>query len=338
MKKGTIAAILILAAAPCGIPAEGGGKAGTPSLRPAHTFSIVARDPETGQMGVAVQSHWFSVGSDVAWAEAGVGAVATQSFIEPAYGPRGLALMRQGKSAQEALGSLLEVDRHQDVRQVAMVDARGRTDAHTGERCIPAAGHEVGEQYSVQANLMTDSSVWTAMARAYEASDGDLAERLLAALEAAQAQGGDIRGRQSAAILIVSGEATNEPWKDRLMDLRVEDHRAPVAELRRLVGLWRAFELMNAGDEAVTEDRAEDALRYYSEAERLMPESDEFVFWHAVALVSMDRVEDSLPVFARAFRMNPSWLLLVERLPVAGLLPEDPELLQRILGAAPNAR
>jgi uncharacterized Ntn-hydrolase superfamily protein len=289
-------------------------------------------------MGVAVQSHWFSVGSIVAWAEAGVGAVATQSFVEPAYGPRGLALMREGVSAPEALRRLVAGDPHPEARQVAMIDARGRVDAYTGPKCIAAAGHLVGRGYSVQANLMTDASVPEAMARAFEGSQGDLAERLLAALEAAQRRGGDIRGSQSAAILVVSGESSGRPWKDRLLELRVEDHRAPVAELRRLVTLWRAYELMNAGDEAVTESRPEDALRLYGEAERMYPEMDEFVFWHAVALVGMERVEEALPVFARAFRLNPAWMVLVDRLPASDLLPDDPGLLERIRTAAPRAR
>jgi uncharacterized Ntn-hydrolase superfamily protein len=306
--------------------------------RPVHTYSIVARDPATGQLGVAVQSHWFSVGSIVAWAEAGVGAVATQSFVNPAYGPEGLDLMRGGKGAPEALKELLTRDSHKEARQVAMIDSSGRVAAHTGSGCIPAAGHEVGRDYSVQANLMTDASVWSAMAEAFERSSGDLAERMLAALEAAQDRGGDIRGRQSASILVVSGKPMGQVWKDRLLDLRVEDHVSPVKELRRLVALWRAYEKMNEGDDAVTENRADEALRYYAEAERMFPENDEFVFWHAVALVSLGRIDDSLPVFARAFRLNPAWLLLVDRLPAAGLLPEDPSLLARLKGAAPKER
>ncbi|HXI03394.1 MAG TPA: DUF1028 domain-containing protein, partial [Candidatus Saccharimonadales bacterium] len=270
------------------------------------------------------------------WAEAGVGAVATQSFIQPAYGPRGLALMKEGKSAPEALAQLLAEDPHADVRQVAMIDSQGRVAAHTGEHCIPAAGNKTGEGYSAQANLMADSSVWGAMAEAYETSHGDLAERLLAALEAAQRQGGDIRGRQSAAILIVRGKPTGQVWKDRIMDLRVEDSDHPVAELRRLVALWRAYQVENAGDDAVTEGRNDDALANYSKAEEMIPDNDEFVFWHAVALVSMHRVDESIPIFAHAFRMNPSWLVLVDRLPAAGLLPDDKDLIRRIKEAAPR--
>jgi uncharacterized Ntn-hydrolase superfamily protein len=336
MRFPILVAPLVLA--PLLVAPPAAGSAEETVRRPAHTYSIVARDPATGQLGVAVQSHWFSVGSLVAWAEAGVGAVATQSFVEPSYGPNGLALMRAGKSAPEALDQLLGQDPHPEVRQVAMIDAAGRVKAHTGEKCIAAAGDRAGIDYAVQANLMTDASVWGAMAEAFERSEGDLAERLLAALEAAQMQGGDIRGRQSAAILVVRGRPTGDVWKDRLIDLRVEDHPSPVAELRRLVHVWRAYDLMNAGDEAVTESRHEDALRFYAEAEKLVPENDEVVFWHAVALVSLQRVEEALPVFARAFRLNPAWLLLVDRLPAAGQLPEDPALLRRIRSAAPRAR
>ncbi|MBI3449769.1 MAG: DUF1028 domain-containing protein [Acidobacteria bacterium] len=306
--------------------------------RPVHTFSIVARDEATGEMGVAVQSHWFSVGAVVPWAEPGVGAVATQSFVEASYGPLGLALMKEGKSAPEALAALLAKDEHQDVRQVAMVDASGKVAAHTGSHCIAAAGHKTGAGFSAQANLMADASVWPAMAEAFERSKGDLAERMLAALEAAQKAGGDIRGRQSAALLVVGPKRSASPWKDRLFDLRVDDHPDPIVELRRLVGLARAYRVENAGDDAVTENRAEDALKLYSQAEELVPGSDEFVFWHAVALVSMKRVDESIPVFARCFRMNAAWLALVPRLPGSVLLPDDPALLARILAAGPRAR
>ena len=198
------------------------------SRRPVATYSIVARDAETGEMGVAVQSHWFSVGAIVPWAEAGVGAVATQSFVEPSYGPLGLELMRMGRSASEALRALVSTDADEAVRQVAMVDANGIVAAHTGARAIDAAGHHVGVGYSTQANMMENATVWDAMSRAYESSTGDLAERLLAALEAAQAVGGDIRGKQSAALIVVSGEPTGTPWIDRRFDLRIEDHPTPV--------------------------------------------------------------------------------------------------------------
>lgn len=300
-------------------------------LRPVHTYSIVARDAATGELGVAVQSHWFSVGTSVAWAEAGVGAVATQSFIDPSYGPLGLALMRAGRSAPDALKGLLLADEGRDVRQVGMIDASGRVAAHTGARCIPAAGDHVGEGYSVQANLMEKDTVWPAMAKAFEASRGDLAERMLAALEAAEAQGGDIRGRQSAALLVVKGDSSGRPWQDRIFDLRVEDHAAPLVELRRLVGLQRAYNLMNAGDLAVEKKDDAGALKAYAAAEALVPDSAEMAYWHAVALVNMGRVDESLPIFAKAFRLHPKWRDLTPRLPKAGLLPDDPKLIARIV-------
>ncbi len=301
--------------------------------RPVHTYSIVARDAATGELGVAVQSHWFSVGSSVAWAEAGVGAVATQSFIDPSYGPLGLALMRAGRSAPDALKGLLLADEGRDVRQVAMIDAAGRVAAHTGAKCIPAAGDVVGEGFSVQANLMEKDTVWPAMAKAFQSSRGDLADRMLAALEAAEAQGGDIRGKQSAALLVVKGTSSGRPWQERLFDLRVEDHASPVVELRRLVTLQRAYNLMNAGDLAVEKKDDAGALKAYSAAGAMVPDNAEMAYWHAVALVNMGRVDESLPVFAKAFRLHPKWRDLTPRLPKAGLLPDDPKLIARIVAA-----
>jgi uncharacterized Ntn-hydrolase superfamily protein len=272
----------------------------------------------------------------VPWAEAGVGAVATQSFVQPSYGPLGLSAMRGGKSPAEALSALLAADPHPEVRQVAYVDARGRVAAHTGSGCIPAAGHRVGEGYSVQANLMLDSEVPDAMARAFEGARGPLAERMLAALEAAQEVGGDIRGKQSAAILVVRGTASEAPWTDRLVDLRIEDHARPLAEMRRILTLHRAYEHMNRGDEAVAAGRMDDALRDYAAARDLVPDNDEFVFWTAVALVGNGRTEESLPLFRKAFRMNPAWMLLVPRLAGVGQLPGDEGVQAKILGEGPR--
>ncbi len=306
-------------------------------LRPVATYSIVARDAATGELGVAVESHWFSVGSIVPWAEAGVGAVATQSFVEPSYGPLGLAAMRSGASPDEALADLIAKDPHPEVRQVAFVDAGGRVAAHTGGRCIPAAGHRTGAGYSVQANLMLGDEVPDAMARAFEGASGPLAERMLAALEAAQEVGGDIRGKQSAAILVVRARPSGKPWTDRLVDLRIEDSDRPLAELRRLLALARAYDLMNRGDEAVAAGRMDEALVEYGKAEERFPENDEFVFWHAVTLVTNGRTDASLPLFARAFRMNPAWMLLVPRLPAVGQLPATPGLVEKILAQGPSA-
>ena len=303
-------------------------------LRPVHTFSIVARDPDTGELGVAVQSHWFSVGPIVSWAEAGVGAVATQSFVDPSYGKLGLELIRAGRSAPDALKSLLAGDEGREVRQVAMIDTQGRVEAWTGKNDIQAAGHIVGKNFSVQANLMLNDKVWPAMAQAFENTKGDLADRMLAALDAAQAVGGDIRGRQSAALIVVTGKPTGQAWKDRLFDLRIDDSPEPLRDLRRLVTLQRAYNHMNAGDLAVEKKDNEGALREYGAAEKLVPDNAEMIYWHAVALVNMGRVDESVPLFRKVFAMDKNWAILTPRLPKSGLLPDDPKLIERILSVA----
>ncbi len=231
------------------------------------TYSIVARDPETGELGVAVQSHYFTVGPIVPWLQAGVGAVATQSFVEPAYGLRGLARMAAGRPAPDALAALVADDEARDVRQVAMVDAQGRAGAHTGERCIVDAGHRTGDGFSVQANMMRRPTVPDAMHAAYLATDAPLAERLVAALAAAEGEGGDLRGRQSAAIRIVRAASGDDPWNDVVLDLRVEDHPEPIDELARLVRMHRGYarlarseELRVAKREAEADAEAEAAL------------------------------------------------------------------------------
>ena len=304
------------------------------TIRPVHTYSIVARDPETGQLGVAVQSHWFSTGSIVTWAEAGVGAVATQSLVDPAYGPLGLELMRVGKSPDEALKGLLAADAGSAVRQVAMVDAQGRVAVHTGARCIPEAGHHAGEGYTTQANLMERNTVPDAMARAYEASNGPFAERLIAALEAAQREKGDIRGQQSAAILIVAAKATGRSWEDRLVDLRVEDDPNPLKELKRLVQVHKAYQHMNAGDVAMERKDVEAAKREYGRAEALNPENEEMVYWHAVALANAGSVDDALPMFRKVFRKNTNWAVLTPRLVPIELLNVSEADLARIMKQA----
>lgn len=300
-------------------------------LRPVNTYSIVARDPATGELGVAVQSHWFSVGALVPWAEAGVGAVATQSFVDASYGPLGLALMKAGRTAPEALAALLAADSGREVRQVGMVDAKGNVATHTGKLDIPAAGGQAGKGYVVQANLMEKPTVWPAMARAYESTPGDLAERLLAALDAAEAEGGDIRGRQSAAILVVKATSSGRPWADKVFDLRVEDHPEPLRELRRLVGVQRAYNHMSTGDDCVAVKDWACAEREYGAAEAMQPGNAEMAFWHAVALASNGRLDTARPLFKRAFDADRRWRELVTRLPGVEQLPKDTKLLEKIL-------
>ncbi|MBX7151420.1 DUF1028 domain-containing protein [bacterium] len=305
-------------------------------IRPVHTYSIVARDTVTGEMGVAVQSHWFSVGTTVTWAEAGVGAVATQSFVDPAYGPLGLALMRAGKTAKQALESILATDPGKDVRQVAMIDAKGNVATHTGSKCIQGAGHVTGNNYSVQANLMSNDKIWGAMSKAYESSKGDLADRMLAALEAAEAVGGDIRGKQSAAILIVKPQSTGRSWADRVMELRIEDHPEPLKELRRLIKVHRAYEYMNRGDLAVEHGDIDGALKEYSAAETMFPDNLEMKFWHAISLVNAGRVDESLPIFKEVFQKDMNWATLIPRLPQSGVLVDDNAVIKKILSVAPK--
>jgi uncharacterized Ntn-hydrolase superfamily protein len=296
------------------------------------TYSIVARDPGTGELGGAVQSHFFGVGSLASWAEPGVGAVATQSVVEPAYGPRGLDLMRGGASAPETLHRLLADDPLEPHRQLAVVDRWGRVAVHTGGRCISEAGQRVGEQMSAQANMMRRDSVWGAMETAYRGAEGDLADRLLAALDAAEAEGGDIRGRQSAALLVVTAKSTGSPLADVRFDLRVEDHPEPLRELRRLVDAKRAYDHVAAGDELAAAGDTEGALERYAAAHRAQPQNDEFAFWHGVALATAGRGNEARELLQPVLTAGGGWSELLRRLPAAGLLPNDPDLLARLLG------
>ena len=314
----------------CSIPVAVSGPPDRP-LRPVHTYSIVAMDVATGELGAAVQSHWFSVGSNVIWAEPGIGAVATQSFIDPSYGPLGLQLMRAGKSAEQALRALLTVDEHENVRQVGMVDSKGRVANHTGGKAIAEFCNIAGDHFTVQANLMWKPTVCSAMKAAFESAGGDLAARMMAALEAAEGEGGDIRGRQSAALLVVGGDAAEPAWGGRIFDLRVEDREEPLVELNRLLNLARAYRLMNDGDDHMTAGEVEKAVAAYKGAEDLVPDSHEMIFWHAATLAADGRVDESLPLFKKAFDKWPLWRELVQRLPASGLLPDDPALMERIL-------
>ena len=293
------------------------------------TYSLVARDPETRELGVAVQSHWFSVGSIVSWAEPGVGAVATQSIADPAYGPRLLERLRVGHAPGDALERLLAADEQARFRQVAVVDAHGVTAAHTGDGCITHAGHLEGEGFSVQANMMATEAVWPTMAESFEAATGPLPRRLLEALDAGEAAGGDVRGRQSAALVVVP--ARGAPWQ-RVVEVRVEDHPDPLGELRRLVDLAEAYAVATEGDELVGEGRHAEAAERYRRAAKLAPANDELLFWAGLALAQGGDLKDGVERVRSAIDMHRGWRDLLERL--------DPEVapaveqVRRALGVA----
>lgn len=304
----------------------------------AHTFSIVAYDPVTGDMGVAVQSHWFSVGTLVIWGEAGVGTIATQSFANPTFGPEGLALLKKGFSAEAVVNELIQKDEGKQFRQLGIVDANGNAAAFTGDKCIDAAGHLVGNGFAVQANLMDNGHVWSAMAQAFENSKNQpLAERLVAALEAAQRVGGDIRGQQSAALLVVSAQNTGQSWVDRKVDLRVDDHATPIAELKRLLKTHRAYDYMNRGDAAMEHGEEAAAMQLYASANALFPENEEMKFWHAVNLANAGKINEAIPMFTALFDKNIKWATLLKRLPKSGLLKISDADLQRILNVNEEA-
>jgi uncharacterized Ntn-hydrolase superfamily protein len=287
------------------------------------TYSIVARDKTTGEFGVAVQSHYFQVSPAVPWALAGVGAVATQSMVNLSYGPLGLDLLQAGYSAEQALKSLTAGDPKAEVRQCAIVDAAGNVAAHTGSQCIQAAGHKLGDGFSCQANLMEKDTVWDAMATAFESTDGLLAERMMAALEAAEAEGGDIRGKQSAAMLVVAATGTGRPWDDRIIDLRVEDAAEPLPELRRLLRIKRAY--MTAGDADHLEESGDKqaAARKLQEAVAIAPEMIELRFMAGVTMVGAGDVEGGCALIAEVVRKNGRWLETLRRLVIAGLVQAD---------------
>jgi uncharacterized Ntn-hydrolase superfamily protein len=276
------------------------------------TYSIVAHDPDSGQLGVAVQSHWFSVGPIVPWAAPGVGAVATQANVEVSYGPRALELLASGTSAPDALAQLLAEDPSAASRQVAVIDARGQAAAHTGTNCIPFAGHVVGRGVSCQANIMVSDRVWPAMLRTFEAAPGTLAERLLDALDAAQAAGGDARGQQSAALLVVGPDG--EPW-ETTVSLRVEDHPDPLAELRRLLGIHEAYRLAGEADELVGQGRHDEAAGLYRQASALVPDNHELRLWAGLGAAQSGDLPLAVAEVRAAIAAHPPWRELLARLP-----------------------
>lgn len=298
------------------------------------TYSIVARDKKTGELGVAVQSHFFQVGPVVPWALSGVGAVATQSEVKVSYGPLGLEFLRAGHTAEQALKALTAGDSQPEVRQVAIVDAAGNVAAHTGGKCIPEAGHRTGDGFSCQANMMEKDTVWDAMAEAFTGTDAPLAEKMMAALEAAEAEGGDIRGRQSAAMVVVAGAPSGRTWEDRVIDLRVEDAADPIAELRRLLRIKRAYQadevaysLAAAGDDAA-------AAAKHREGMALAPDMVELAFWSGLAAVEGGDLDGGCKLIAQAVRKDPRWLELIPRLVVVDRLkPEHASAIEARLAA-----
>jgi len=299
----------------------------------AHTFSIVARDEKTGDLAVGVQSHWFSVGTSVSWGEAGVGVVATQSFTNKSFGIRGLQLLKSGKTAQEALDELLRTDEGREVRQVAIADAKGNVAVHTGNKCIDFAGHKKGATYSVQANMMLNNTVPDAMAAAFEKNASlPLPERVVSALNAAQAAGGDIRGRQSAVLLVVKGKAGDTPWDDNhVVDLRVDDAEQPLTELARLLRTHRAYEYMNNGDLATEKNDMKAAMDLYGAAMKLFPKNLEMQYWTAIALANTKQVPKAVGMLKSIYAQDGNWRELTWRLPKVGLLTvSDAELAQLV--------
>ena len=297
----------------------------------AHTYSIVARDSITGEMGVAVQSHWFSVGNSVIWGKAGVGVVATQSFVNPSFGPRGLSLLENGLTPKLAVKTLLELDEGREVRQLAILDVKGNVEAFTGENCIDAAGHITGNNFSVQANLMDKNTVWPAMAEAFKNAKGTLAERMLQAMEAAQKEGGDIRGKQSAAILVVKAKSTGNEWEDKIVDLRVEDNPNPIQEMRRLLTIHSAYEFMNKGDLAVETGNNVLAKEHYMNAQKLNPTNLEMKYWYAITLANNGELDEAKEILKELFKQNNKWKELTPRLIKPKLLIVSEKELQEIL-------
>ncbi|WP_028377773.1 DUF1028 domain-containing protein [Leeuwenhoekiella sp. MAR_2009_132] len=297
----------------------------------AHTFSIVARDAKTGEMAVAVQSHWFSVGSLVSWGKSGVGVVATQSFVNPAYGPKGLKLMQDGLSAEKALEQLIAEDEGKAYRQVAFLDVNGTASAYTGAKCVMYADQITGDNFSVQANMMLTDKTVPAMEKAFKENETlPLAERMVAVLKAAEQAGGDIRGKQSAALIVVGPDLVENPWEEYKINLRVDDHENPIEELDRLLKVARAYEYMNNGDLAVEAGDMPEALKQYGTAETLFPDNLEMKFWKAVAMANDGQLEESKPIFKGIFEQNENWREMIGRLVKPGLLTVSEEQVKEI--------
>jgi uncharacterized Ntn-hydrolase superfamily protein len=300
-----------------------------PDLEEPMTYSIVARDAETGRFGVAVQTCWPFVGAGVPWVESGVGAVATQSYTEVAHGPNGLERLREGRPAPNVLAALLGADAERDVRQVGIVDATGRAAAWTGARCVPAAGHATADGVAVAANMMERPTVWPAMLETYLAARGAFEDRLLAALRAGEGEGGDIRGRQSAALL-VSGAPDQPAWR-RSTDLRVDDHPEPLDELERLLGLGRAYDLLDVAEARGASGDLAGAAAASAESGRLAPGDGQVAVRRAVGMAAAGLDEPARALLAAATATNPRWPEFLRRFADAGPQPELVDAARRLL-------
>jgi len=303
------------------------------------TYSIVARDDATGEFGVAAQSHFFSVGSVLAWAEPGRGVVATQAFVNPSYGPLGLALMTKGATSAEAVSQLIAADPACALRQVAMIDPEGNVAVHTGRGCVDYAGDVTAEQVSAQGNMMATDQVWPSMLSAYLHASGDLAHKLLMALRAGEDAGGDVRGRQSACVLVVTGQTYDEGGR-KLVELRVDDHEDPLAELERLLVLHEQYgvlaSLLAEGmfDRRLSDAELATAVDRLSKAQHALADGNqEFTFWRGVVLARAGRLEAARAALAEAAEKHAGWSELFRRLPGAGRLPLSPDEVEAVLPA-----
>jgi uncharacterized Ntn-hydrolase superfamily protein len=285
------------------------------------TYSIVARDPGTGQLGVAAQSCYFALGSVLPWARAGVGAVATQSMVDPGYGPRCLDLLADGMGAAEALERVRAADEGREVRQVGLVDASGAVASFTGSLCIDEVGHAEGDGFSAQANMMAGPGVCEAMADAFAATPGSLATRLLAALVAAESKGGDARGQMSAALIVVEGERHEHPWEGVLTDVRVDHHPEPLAELARLLQVAEAYHLCDVAEGALIAGDAAAALAGAEAGLALLPGEGNLVLSYIGALIGVGRMDEAKAEVQRLVAVRPPWEGVLRALIARGLVP-----------------
>nr|MDO8100550.1 DUF1028 domain-containing protein [Candidatus Njordarchaeota archaeon] len=296
----------------------------------ASTFSIVAFDPIIKDLGVAVQSRYFSVGSVVPWAEAGVGAIATQSFVNVSYGPRGLQFLKEGLSVDEVIGRLTRDDEGKDFRQLGIVDSKGSASAFTGSRCLEWAGSTVGKNYAAQGNILAGEDVVKGMVENFESTKGELADKLVAALEGGQEGGGDARGRQSAALLVVRKNVGRAGYGDRYIDLRVEDHPEPIVELRRLLVMHRVYRLIDDGEDKIATGDLDGALSLIREAVSLGPTIDDAHVDLGIIYLKLGRKDEALKAFRQALKLNPRMKTMIKQLPGAGLVEPDPEVFREL--------